>query len=111
MTVNATQDFVIPDSVVGEVSSIYQPTYVAFGFASSFTQILYRGAPLDVINDYLPALALPETDGVGGEDGSVQKSFVVAKNSWIAQVGRSLVEPGPRLSCAHSIACYCSAIG
>ncbi len=71
-SVNATQDFVIPDSVVGEVSSIHKSSNVAFGFAPSFTQIIYRGAVVDVINDQLPALALPDTDRVWGEDGSVQ---------------------------------------
>jgi len=104
--VDATQDFVIPDSVVGEMSSIYKSSNVAFGFASSFTQIIYRGAVVDVINDQLPALTLPATDGVGGEDRSFQKSFVVARNRWIAQVGRSLVEPGPRLSWVYLFACY-----
>lgn len=69
---NATQDFVIPDSVVGEVSSIHKSSNVAFGFAPSLTQIIYRGAVVDVINDQLPALALPDTDRVSGEDGSVQ---------------------------------------
>lgn len=105
-SMNATQDCVIPDTVVGEVSSIYKSSNVAFSFAPSFTQIIYRGAVVDVMNDQLPALTLPATDGVGGEDRSFQKSFVVARNRWIAQVGRSLVEPGPRLSCAHSFACY-----
>lgn len=88
-SVNATQDFVIPDSVVGEVSSIYQSSNVVFSFASCFTQITYRSAVVDVINDQLPALTLPDTDRDCGEDGSVQKSFVVANNRWIAQVGRS----------------------
>jgi len=87
--VDATQDFVIPDSVVGEMSSIYKSSNVAFGFAPSFTQITYRSALVDVINDQLPALALPGTDRVGGEGGSIQKSLVVARNGWIAQVGRS----------------------
>jgi len=70
--VNATQDFVIPDAVVREMSSIYQSSNVALGFAPSFTQITYRNAVVDVINDQLPALALPDTDRVWGEDGSVQ---------------------------------------
>ncbi len=54
----ATQDFVIPDAVVGEVTSIHQSSNIAFGFATSFTQISYRGALADVINDLLPALTL-----------------------------------------------------
>lgn len=105
-SVNATQDFVIPHSVVGEVSSIYKSSNVVFGFASSFTQIIYRGAVVNVIKDQLPALTLPATDGVDGEDRSFQKSFVVARNGWIAQVGRPSVKHGLRLSCAHSFACY-----
>lgn len=79
-SVNATQNFVIPDSVVGEVSSIHESSNVAFGFAPGFTQLTFRRAAEDVINDQLPALALPDTDRVGGEDGSMQKSFVVARN-------------------------------
>jgi len=87
--VNATQDFVITDPVVGEMPGIYQSSNVALSFAPSFTQIIFRSAVVDVIHDQLPALALPEADGGGGEDGCIQKSFVVARNGWIAQAGRS----------------------
>ena len=103
---DATQYFVIPDSVVGEVPSIYQSSNVAFSFALCFTQIIYRAAVVDVINDQLPALTLPATDGIGREDRSFQKIFVVARNGWIAQVGRYSVKHGPRLSCVYLFACY-----
>lgn len=86
---DATQDFVITNSVVGEMPGIYQPSNVAFGFAPSLTQITYRSAVVDVINDQLPALALPDTDRVGGENRGGKKRFVVAGSRWIAQVGRS----------------------
>lgn len=89
-TVNAAQDFVIPDAVVGKVTSIYKPSNVAFGFAPSFTQITFRCAAVNVINDQLPALTLASTNRVVGEVGSSEKSFVVARNRWIAQVQRSL---------------------
>lgn len=87
---DTTQDFVITNAVVGEMTGINQTTNVAFGFAPGFAQFTFRCAAADVINDQLPALTLASTNRVVGEVGSSEKNFVVASNRWIAQLQRSL---------------------
>lgn len=85
-SVDTTQDFVITNPVVGEMTGIYQPSDVTFCFAPSFAQITFRCAALNIIDDQLPALTLASTDRVVGEVGSSEKNFVVASNRWIAQL-------------------------
>lgn len=88
--VNATQDFVITNSVVGEMTGINQTSNVAFGFAPGFAQITFRCAAVNVINDQLPALTLASTNRVFREIRSSEKNFIVASNRWISQSQRSL---------------------
>jgi len=86
--VNAAENFEISKSVGCEMSRIHQALNVALSFAASFTQVSFRAAEVDVINDELPALVLANTNRVVGEHRGGEKSFVVARNR-IAQVGRS----------------------
>lgn len=85
---NAAEDFVISKSVGSEMSRIHEALDVAFSFAAGFTQVSFRAAEVDVINDELPALVLTNTNRVVGEHWGGEESFVVARNR-IAQVGRS----------------------
>lgn len=88
-SVDTTQDFVISDAVVGEMTGINQTTNVAFGFAPGFAQFTFRCAAVNIINDQSPALPLAGANRVIGEVGSSEKNFVVASNRWIAQLQRS----------------------
>ncbi|MGJ7547656.1 hypothetical protein [Pseudomonas sp. SMN11] len=85
---NAAEDFEISKSVGCEMPRIHQALDVAFSFAASFTQVSFRTAEVDVINDELPALVLTNTDRIVGEHWGGEESFVVARNR-IAQVVRS----------------------
>ncbi|MFG0528987.1 hypothetical protein ACF8FB_01370 [Pseudomonas sp. yb_2] len=58
---NAAEDFEITQPFGSEMPRVYQTLDVAFGFAAGFTQVSFRAAEVDVINDELPALVLTNT--------------------------------------------------
>ncbi|MNJ23799.1 hypothetical protein D3C77_181940 [compost metagenome] len=70
---NADEDFEISKSVGSEMPRIYQTLDVALSFAASFTQVSFRVAEVDVINDELPALVLTNTNRVVGEHRAVRR--------------------------------------
>lgn len=89
-SVDTTQDFVITNAVVGEMTGFNQTTNVAFGFPPGFAQFTFGCAVVNIINDQSPALLLASANRVIGEVGSSEKNFVVASNRWIAQLQRFL---------------------